>query len=440
MTGARPAGAGGPRPGPASGPVPEPGTEPVPEPESKPGTEPGSRPPPAPPRPGDRIRPEHRLLQSLLGTWALSACSAEESAVVEQHLGGCASCAEEALRLREAVGLLRGPETLDLVPALRTQVLDACLTRRPPRVPVPGWVVPYDTEAARLDGLLRDFGSAEWHAPVRLRWLEDDRTANQKTTVAGVVAHLLAVDGLVARALGLADPLGEILGSPGSAESPGVSRNPGTPTARTRAYWQARPAPPTRTVHRPWREQSHDLVRTVSFTGSLAGGLLVPYGAGRELTLRDAMLDRAFECWLHGADIAHAVDYPYEPPQPSHLHAMIDFAARRLPHALAARRRAGRTRPSSVRGGRHLVPVGKPGRSVRLEVEGHGGGTWLIPLDSPAAVASPGHEVAHVALDKVEFCRLAAGHVCPDEAAAGQDGDRNAINDLLYATASLSRL
>ncbi|CAM5622875.1 hypothetical protein SVIOM74S_04797 [Streptomyces violarus] len=30
-----------------------------------------------------------------------------------------------------------------------------------------------------------------------------------------------------------------------------------------------------------------------------------------ELPLRDAMLDRAFECWVHAEDIAEAVDYPY---------------------------------------------------------------------------------------------------------------------------------
>ncbi len=58
----------------------------------------------------------------------------------------------------------------------------------------------------------------------------------------------------------------------------------------------------------------------------------------------------------------------------------------------------------------------------------------------PGAVGSAEHEVAHVALDGVEFCRLAAGHVTPEEAAAGQDGDREAIHDVLYATASLSRM
>ncbi|MFE0370136.1 maleylpyruvate isomerase N-terminal domain-containing protein [Streptomyces tendae] len=366
---------------------------------------------------------EHQVLTSLLGAWALAACSAQETAAVEDHLGQCEACAEEALRLREAVTLLQRPESLDLDPALRTRVLDGCLERRPPRIPVPEWATPYDAETARLDALLQDFGDAEWHAPVRLRWFEDDGTASRRTTVAGVIAHLLTVDGTVAVALGLDDPLGDITAP---------SR---TPAARTEAYWRASHYPPTRAVRAPWREQGHSIVRTVAFTGD-AGGMPVSYG-DFELPLRDGMLDRAFECWVHAEDIAEAVDYPYEPPSARHLNGMIDLAARMLPGVLAARRRAGLAAPGDRP---HLVAAGEPGRSLRLEIEGSGGGEWLIPLDSPGAVGSADHEVAHVALDGVEFCRLAAGHVPPAEAAAGQAGDREAIQDVLFAAASLSRL
>ena len=366
---------------------------------------------------------DHRVLKSLLGAWALAACSPEETVAVEDHLGECGSCADEALRLREAVGLLHPPESLDLDPTLRTRVLEGCLDRRPPRIPVPEWAAPYDAEAARLDALLQDIGDAEWHAPVRLRWFEGDGPTSRRTTVAGVIAHLLTVDGLVATALGLEDPLGDT-----SPKTPG-------PAGRTEAYWRASHFPPTRSVRGPWREQSHNLVRTVAFAGGGSGRLAVSYG-DFELPLRDSMLDRAFECWVHAGDIADAVDYPYEPPAPRHLHKMIDLAARMLPGSLAERRRAGLSAPPV----RHLVPAGAPGRSLRLEIEGSGGGEWLIPLDSPGAVASAEHEVAHVALDGVEFCRLAAGHVSPEEAATGQDGDRTAIHDVLLAAASLSRM
>ncbi len=371
----------------------------------------------------------HDVLKSLLGAWALAACSAAETAAVEEHLGGCGGCADEARRLREAVGLLHQPESLDLAPSLRTRVLEGCLSRRPPRIPVPDWAAPYDAETARLDALLQDFGDAEWHAPVRLRWFEADTATSRRTTVAGVIAHLLSVDGLIATALGLADPLAEVAGA----------ADPGTlgPAGRTEAFWRASHFPPTRSVRGPWREQSHGLVRTVSFTGGHAGGLEVPYG-DFALPLHDAMLDRAFECWVHAEDIAEAVDYPYQPPAPRHLNRMIDLAARLLPAVLAERRRAGLSEPG--RRTPHLVPAGAPGRSLRLEIEGAAGGEWLIPLDSPAAVGSADLAVAHVALDGVEFCRLAAGHVSPEDAAVGQGGDRQAIRDVLYAAASLSRM
>ncbi|MFG2474083.1 zf-HC2 domain-containing protein [Streptomyces fagopyri] len=390
---------------------------------------------------------EHRVLKSLLGAWALAACSGEETAAVEEHLGECGACADEALRLRGAVGLLHRPESLDLDPALRTRVLESCLVRRPPRIPVPEWAAPYDAETARLDALLQDIADAEWHAPVRLRWFEDDGPVSRRTTVAGVIAHLLSVDGLVGVALGLDDPLGgaaervraeadvaaAATGVPPGTELPAPEA--ATPTGRTETYWRASHFPPTRAVRGPWREQSHHLVRTVAFAGGGSGRLAVSYG-GFALPLRDSMLDRAFECWVHAGDIADAVDYPYEPPAPRHLHRMIDLAARMLPVSLAERRRAGRAAPA----GRHLVAAGAPGRSLRLEIEGAGGGEWLIPLDSPAAVASAEREVAHVALDGVEFCRLAAGHVSPEEAAAGQVGDREAIRDVLFAAAALSRM
>ncbi|UXY28253.1 maleylpyruvate isomerase N-terminal domain-containing protein [Streptomyces sp. HUAS TT20] len=366
----------------------------------------------------------HDVLKSLLGAWALAACSAAEAAAVEEHLGACGTCADEAQRLRAAVGLLHQPESLDLDPTLRNRVLESCLERRQPAIPVPEWTAPYDAETARLYALLQDIGDAEWHAPVRLRWFERDVATSRRTTVAGVIAHLMSVDGLVAVALGLEDPLGEAEGE-----------TPLAPAARTEACWKASRFPPTRSVGAPWREQSHSIVRTVSFAGG-GGQLTVPYG-DFELPLRDAMLDRAFECWVHADDIAEAVDYPYETPSARHLNQMVDLAARMLPAVLAARRRAGLASPGAAR---HLVTAGAPGRSLRLEIEGSGGGEWLIPLDAPGAVGSADHEVAHVALDGAEFCRLAAGHVPPAEAAAGQVGDREAIRDVLFAAASLSRM
>ncbi|MCF3103938.1 maleylpyruvate isomerase family mycothiol-dependent enzyme [Streptomyces roseoverticillatus] len=370
--------------------------------------------------PSEMAPTSHKVLKSLLGAWALAACSPEETAAVEAHLTDCATCADEAVRLREAVALLHPEDNLDLDPRLRSRVLASCLGRRPARVPLPAWAAPYDAETARLDALLHDIGEAEWQAPVRLRWFDGERPAGRDTTVAAVIGHLTAVDGLVARTLGLPDPLGDDAA--------------GSPTERTEALWAARSATPPGAVRAEWREQGRALIRSASFAEEETAELAVSYGPST-LPVREAFLDRAFECWIHAEDIADAVDYPYHPPSPGHLHELVGLAARMLPSAIAGRRRAGLAPPAHT-----LAVAGAPGRSLHLEVEGSGGGHWHIPLDSPAATALPGAEVAHVALDAMEFCRLAAGHVHPEDAAAGQSGDRTAILDALYATASLSRM
>ncbi|MBY8884878.1 maleylpyruvate isomerase family mycothiol-dependent enzyme [Streptomyces sp. PTM05] len=361
---------------------------------------------------------DHSTLKSLLGAWALAACSPEETTAVEAHLTDCALCADEALRLRDAVELLRPEDPLDLDPLLRARVLENCLGRRPARVPVPEWAGPYDAETARLDALLRDLGSGDWNASVRLEWHD----GSCDVTVAEVIGHLTAVDGLIAAALGMSEPLGT------------GAQDPIDPAERTKAYWHRFGDRSPAEVHDTWREQGHALLRTVSFAGRAAGGLDVPYGPAR-LPLRDALVDRAMECWIHAGDIAEAVAYPYGPPAPRHLHRMIDLAARTLPGVLAGRRRAGLA-VSPTR----LVAAGAPGRSLHLEVEGAGGGDWYIPLDSPAAVGTAAGSVAHVALDGVEFCQLTAGHRSPQDLAAGQEGDRAVISDVLAAAAGMSRM
>ncbi|MGK5734170.1 zf-HC2 domain-containing protein, partial [Streptomyces sp. URMC 124] len=354
----------------------------------------------------ETARMSHKVLKSLLGAWALAACSPEETAAVEAHLTDCATCADEAVRLREAVALLHPEDNLDLDPRLRSRVLASCLGRRPARVPVPSWAAPYDAETARLDALLRDFGEAEWQAPVRLQWFDGTRAVERDMTVAAVIGRLTAGDGPVAAALGL----------PEAPQEPEAAA--GTPGA----------------VRTEWRSQGHALIRSASFADGDAAELPVPSGRFT-LPLRDAFLGRAFACWIHAEDIADAVDYPYRPPAPGHLHDLVDLTARMLPEAIAGRRRAGLAPPP-----RALTAAGAPGRTLHLEVEGSGGGHWYVPLDSPAATATPDDEVAHVALDALEFCHLAAGHVHPEDAAAGHTGDREAILDALYATASLSRM
>ncbi|RST15248.1 hypothetical protein EF908_36070 [Streptomyces sp. WAC04770] len=60
--------------------------------------------------------------------------------------------------------------------------------------------------------------------------------------------------------------------------------------------------------------------------------------------------------------------------------------------------------------------------------------SWgLLPRRTIAAVKA-------LADENAAGRRIGAGHISPVEAAAGQEGDREAIRDVLFASASLSRL
>jgi hypothetical protein len=409
---------------------------------------------PAPEREPERAAPRegsHQEVTALLGAWALAACTPEEAESVEAHLNDCAACADEALRLSDAATLLEPQRGLDLDPHLRHRVLEGCLARRPARLPVPSWAAPYDAEAARLDALLNDINAEEWRTPVVLRWYAGGDWERRSTTVGGVLDHLLAVDGLLARAVGLPDPLhGRPAGDDG-------------PMGRTLARW--RWAGDDETDEKdgkdgkgacqgwaPWREQSRALVRAAARIGGRVGERTVarerygdpglfPCEDGRgELALSDAYLGRAFACWVHADDIAQAVDYPYEPPLGTHLRLLVDLTARRLPGSIAGRRRAGLANLAG-----RLTTAGSPGRTLHLEVEGAGGGDFYISLDSPTATVSRAaarRAVARVALDDVLFCQLASGRITPEEAVegAGVQGDTDAVRDVLFAAADLSRL
>ncbi|MFD0272778.1 zf-HC2 domain-containing protein [Kitasatospora sp. NPDC127111] len=393
---------------------------------------------------------QHEALRSLLGAWALGACPPREAAELERHLRACPDCAAEAARLREAAGWLALDEPLDQPGSLRQQVLDWCLARRPADLPVPAWGAAYTAETAKLDALLRDLGPEEWQEVAELPW----HGGTEYLRPAEVLCHLAAVDGYLAVALGLPDPVPGVPVPGGPAPAAGrrvPPQDPGPPapkvpaqggpwagiTERTARLTADQAGQPPQTVRARWRRHCHELVRTAALAPQ--GNTPVDYGFAT-VPLRDAFVDRAFECYVHGEDVARAVAYPYDPPAPQHLRQMVDLAVRMLPPALAGLRAARPEHagaPAAARDGDGRS--GGTGRLVRLVIDGPAAGEWLIPLDGQESGPPGGEPVAAMVLDGLEFCQLAAAHRDPDRLPVGAHGDRAAIREVLHAAPLLSR-
>ncbi|MEZ0065136.1 uncharacterized protein (TIGR03083 family) [Streptacidiphilus sp. MAP12-20] len=353
--------------------------------------------------------PAHEALRGLLGAWALDACPPEEAARLEAHLANCPSCAEEGHRLRDAAGWLSADEPLDPEPSLRRAVLDGCLGRRDATFHVPAYAEPYVAETARLDALLRDLGELDWLEQAALTW----HGGTELRRPAEVLCHLAAVDGVLARALGLPDPAsGDDL----------LTRTEEVRSAQSRRSPEA--------VRAFWRAQTRAVVETAALAPPETAGERVNYGAF-QIPVRDAFLDRAFECWIHADDIAEAVGYPYHPPRGAHLRQLIGLAAKLLPLALASLREAGlATSPA----------VAEQPRVLKLIIEGRGESEWLVPVDDPSWTPPPGTEpTSTLAIDGAEFCFLCAARRDPRRVPVGITGDPTLARDLLSAAPLLSR-
>jgi uncharacterized protein (TIGR03083 family) len=312
----------------------------------------------------------HDEVLDLIGAWALDACDPDEAAEVDTHLAGCATCAAEARRLRSAASWLAADRVIPAPPDLRHRVLATAQSARPAAL-MHTLLGAYAGQAALLDRLLRAAKADDWSRP-------DPR----HETVGGVVAHLAGNDAMLAADLGLTVvPLPE-----------------------------GRPAPE---VHAAWREQSQVILDGLA---RREGGLDQPVrlahtGPPPRRPLRDALVQRAFETWTHLDDIGAAIGRGTTTPPPEQVRRIVDLAAALLPGALSGADTDG--------------PVG----TVRLVLEGTGGGEWTLPC-------GPGDETTIYA-DAVEFTRLVANRRGADSLAHSTAGSPAVSTRVLHVAATL---
>lgn len=253
----------------------------------------------------------------------------------------------------------------------RAGVLAASLARRPTRERV---VEPYSRQVGALHTLLSELD-------IRHFVLPEPRYGN----VDGVIAHLAGNDGLVAADLGLVPA--EDLSTAGAGAARGA-----------------------------WRRQALGLLHGVEASAPLDRPVRMAGKAGLRRPLRDALVQRAFETWIHADDIRRVVDRPLVAPPPEDLALIVALGLRLLPIAARA---LGREHP---------------GRSATLVLAGVTPAAWRVPLSMDA---DPGQDVVRVRADAVAFCELMANRRSVDRFEHTVEGDLGAARDLLHAAATL---
>jgi hypothetical protein len=292
------------------------------------------------PSPNEVEMNAHVVVSELLGAWALDACDDDELASVEEHLLDCDECAVQARRLRSAASWLSVDRVAPAPAPLRQTMLARAFLLRP-SVPLSTLVEAYAGQVATLGRLLDSISAEDWRR-------EDPRHGD----VAGVIEHLADNDGMLA----------DDLGAPVAATVTGAGR---------------------------WRDQAEHLLRVLADQNDLDRPVRMA-GRGEPVrrTLRDAIVQRAFETWIHADDVADLIGRSSRPPAPEQVRRIADLAARLLPTAV------------------HANGISEPGLAGRLVLTGPAGGEWSVPLGEPTAVSAT---VAFTAtVDAVEFARLVA--------------------------------
>ncbi|WP_433431115.1 maleylpyruvate isomerase family mycothiol-dependent enzyme [Nonomuraea sp. CA-141351] len=271
----------------------------------------------------------------------------------------------------------------------RPQLLAGARARRRPAAPTAPWAEPYAGRVAAMDALLTSAEDDDWSRVIVEGW-----------TLQELVAHLAAKDGLLAAAVGA-----PVLGPPiGATDSLGR-------TSDVQAYERTRSPEQTR---RDWRAQADALCRHLADLPPTTPAAL----DGMEVPVRDQILARCLETWIHTADAAQTARIRLPDPVAGHIRPTADLCARLLPWTML------------------ISGLDGSGRTLHLTLTGAGGGEWQVPLG--VEDAGPGTPDAHITADVVTFCFLLGGRGDPAEFPAHVEGDLSLARDVLTTAPSLS--
>ena len=282
-------------------------------------------------------------------------------------------------------------------------VLGRILTSDKPRRH-PGWSAqdPHEPDRSRADSLNAFIKTASELALLFDSLSDTDwtrPTGIDGASVRGIVEHLVGVERYL---LGCLDRRPR-LDAPRRADHWPVSLRAATGLA----------GEPNETVSQSWWAEVLNLI-----------GACGELGPDRELTyhhltgsLQGLLVVRTFELWTHGNDIRAAIGRPLDDLDEDRLSLMASELIRVLPFGLA------------------LSGCPQPGRTARLELTGTGGGRFDVSLDPASPIGPP--DIVLTA-DLVDFCRLAANRLAPDDLDAIVEGDRRLLAPLLVGAAAFA--
>lgn len=268
-------------------------------------------------------------------------------------------------------------------PELRSRLLAAAAEQRP-EPPASAFSELFRHQVRALAELLAELRDDDWSRPLE----------HYDWTVHGLVAHLLVIEDYTASRLGLTpyDPSEEHHLALGAER---ISGELAIDPAHTAAAWFARAAATSDAL----RDRSLELPTDVTLHGW-------PF------SLDGAVIARAFEIWTHADDIRRATGREVRPPSAEDLRTMSRFSVLALPLTL------GLVAPDRV-----LSPT-------RVVLTGGGGGTF--DLGSAAGSSTT------IVVDVVDYCRVAARRIDPDDLDCTIDGDAALAADLLRGAAAFA--
>jgi len=327
---------------------------------------------------------DDRHADDLVGPYVMAACPPDEARSVADHASRCPKCAAEIAELGRVVEWIGVAAARAPAPELRARVLAAAIAARPAGDAYEDGEAHESSEARRLgelyhgqvadlDRLLSGLSQPQWLLP-----------SGPHRSVRDLIVHLHGSDGLVAAVAGIDAP---------------VDRRASGSDDQLR-----------------WRRQAGAIIDVVTRRGArlLDRPVRLAGRAAIRRPLREALVQRGFETWIHAEDVRAALDLPPRTPAGEQLADIVEFALPLLPLAMET---AGR---------------GRPGQAIRLLLTGSGGGTRTVDL-SPVA----GAVVAEIAMSAQQFCRLLAGRLHPPFTDVRIDGDIGAVDDFLTVAATM---